>query len=486
MAAATAEARPSPPAAPSTSAAVVPAAQAAVAEAGLLFLPVELIARGTPLAPTGGPLVWYPLFLALFTGGAALATLFRERRGTTAAVAAACVAVGAVQVAVWGSGGGTGTFVAVGLSLAAGLRVVTLALRDWRDPIDASFGWGAGILLGEVAVARATGWGAVLWPIVALFFAGSLGSRAASVRLAERAVRGAAAGADSARRWRLVAAGVAAGGAGAAGLGLLLGTQRGPIGAVADLLTRAAAWLLYYAALVVATVVTWLFSVLGVDRNRLVRGLQHLRRGLHSFAGGRSQGGGSAPGWERAVGVLVLFALIAGLVYLILRQRRQAREAVRDTQWAEARGPEEGVFVRAADARRRRKLRRELPEDAVRRLYAEALVELEERGRPRPSQETPGEFLQTVRRDLPECSAGFTVLTRAYEEVRYGRIDLDRTRIDSLEAEWAVLRRAIRAAPPPSAEEERDEAEALASHLAERAEGAAGAAPSSDETFERR
>jgi hypothetical protein len=78
------------------------------------------------------------------------------------------------------------------------------------------------------------------------------------------------------------------------------------------------------------------------------------------------------------------------------------------------------------------------------------------------------------------------VLTRAYEDVRYGRIVLDRTTVDSLEAEWLSLRKAIRAAPPPEAERTPDDAEALATHLAGRAEGAAGAAPSSDETFERR
>jgi preprotein translocase subunit SecG len=472
---------------PPASAAVAPAVLAAVAEAGVVFLPVELIARSTPLDPTGGPLAWYPLFLALFAGGVAVATLFRARRGTPALVAAGCVLVGALQAVVWGSGGGTGAFVAIGLSLGAGVRVATLALRDWRDPIDASFGWGAGILLGEVAIARATGWGAVLWPVVALFFAGSLGSRAASVRLVERSVRGAAAGGDSVRRWRLVAAGVAAGGAAAAGMGVLLGTQRGPVGVVADLLVRAGAWLIYYAALVVGSVVSWVFAVLGLDRDKIQSWISHLRSASRNLGRGHGSAAGAAPLWERATGVLIFFLLVAGLVMLILRQRRRAREAVRDAAaWAEAEGPDEGLFVRAAEARRQRRRARELPEDAVRRLYAQALVELEERGRPRPVQDTPGEFLHVVRRDLPECSAGFTVLTRAYEDVRYGRIALDRTRMDSLEAEWTLLRRAIRAAPLPVAGGDADEAEAIATHLAERAEGAAGTAPSSDETFERR
>jgi hypothetical protein len=49
-----------------------------------------------------------------------------------------------------------------------------------------------------------------------------------------------------------------------------------------------------------------------------------------------------------------------------------------------------------------------------------------------------------------------------------------------------MLRREIRAAPLPEEAADDDEGEALAAHMAERAEGAAGAAPSSDETFERR
>jgi hypothetical protein len=192
------------------------------------------------------------------------------------------------------------------------------------------------------------------------------------------------------------------------------------------------------------------------------------------------------PLWERTVGVAVLFLLIGGLVYLVVRQRRRSKSLTdRSLAWVPSQD-DEGLFARASEARKRRKLRHEAPEDTVRRLYAEALDELEERGRPRPASVTPGEFLRTIRPDLPDCSAGLGVLTRAYEDVRYGRIDLQKTRVDSLEAEWQVLRKLIRAAPLPEPEGEEDHHDALARHLAERAEGAAGAAPSSDETFERR
>ena len=76
---------------------VVPAGLAAVAEAGIVFLLVEVAARSTVLHPPGGPLAWYPLFLALFVGGVTAGTYWREWRGMPACVVAGCIAVGVVQ-----------------------------------------------------------------------------------------------------------------------------------------------------------------------------------------------------------------------------------------------------------------------------------------------------------------------------------------------------------------------------------------------------
>ncbi len=516
-------------------AAMLPAGLAALGEAGVVFLLVELAARSTVLHPSGGPLAWYPMFLALFVGGVLLGTFLRHRGGMPAGVAAGCVAVGVIQSLVWNEGGGAGAFVAIGLCLATAIRIATLALRDWRDPIDASFGWGAGVLLGEIAFSGVAGWGDVVWPVAVLFFLGSLGSRAASVRLVERSIRGAAAGADSGRRWRIVGAAVLVGGAVLTGIGLALGTQKGPIDRLAQWLIEGLAWLMYAAAVAVAAVVSFLFSAIGIDRGGLNGALDNLRDALRGFTSNREAV--AAPTWQRAVGVTLVFVVVAGLayvavkrrwpraaakvavlflvvglvhllleqqgingvgifviflvlLYLVVRRRQHARrESEARAAWVPSVDSDEGMRAQFSEARRRRKLRNELPEDAVRRLYAQALNELEDRGRPRSANETPAEFLRTIRAGLPQCAAGMGVLTRAYEDVRYGRIDLDRTAVDSLEAEWLSLRKAIRAAPPPLPEDEAErtgDAEALATHLAERAEGAAGAAPSSDETFGRR
>jgi hypothetical protein len=372
-----------------------------------------------------------------------------------------------------------------------------------------------------------------VWPVAVLFFLGSLGSRAASFRMVERSIRGAAAGNDSARRWRVVAAGLVVGAAALTGLGLGLGTQKGPIDRLAQWLVDALAWLLYAAAVAVAAVISFLFSAVGIERGGLDDALDNLRKALGSL-GSSDQGATAAPVWQQAIGITLVFVVVAGLayvavkrrwpkaaakvavlflvlalvqlvlsnrgfngvgvfvlfallVYLVMRRRERARRALESrSAWVPSSDSDDGLRMQFSEARRRRKLKGELPEDAVRRLYAQALNELEERGRPRSASATPGEFLRSIRSDLPECSAGMGVLTRAYEDVRYGRIVLDRTTVDSLEAEWLSLRKAIRAAPPPEDERTSDDAEALATHLAGRAEGAAGAAPSSDETFERR
>ena len=160
--------------------AVLPATLAGAAEAGVLFLPIEAVARNTPLHPTGGPFVWYPLFLVLFAGGVAAVTPWRGHRRMPAVAAGVAGAMALIQVAAWGDGW-AGLPYALALALLACVRVVTLALRDWRDPVDASFGWGAGILLAEMAFARVAGWGfGLLAVIVVVFFAASLASRITS------------------------------------------------------------------------------------------------------------------------------------------------------------------------------------------------------------------------------------------------------------------------------------------------------------------
>jgi Domain of unknown function (DUF4129) len=60
---------------------------------------------------------------------------------------------------------------------------------------------------------------------------------------------------------------------------------------------------------------------------------------------------------------------------------------------------------------------------------------LERLGLPKPPARTPGEYLPQVTAAFPESGRGFTALTRAYEQVRYGAITLDRDAVGRLEVE---------------------------------------------------
>src|SRR5439155_26220981 len=134
----------------------------------------------------GGPLDTYPVFVVLFTAAVVAATAFRRYRAVPTVVAVGGIAVGMAQAWLWSSGdAGSGVFTVI-LSLLVALRVVTLAIRDWRDPMKESFALGSIVLLFEIAIGSSSQSGVrgVLPLVVAQFFLGALASRASSVRLA--------------------------------------------------------------------------------------------------------------------------------------------------------------------------------------------------------------------------------------------------------------------------------------------------------------
>jgi hypothetical protein len=104
--------------------------------------------------------------------------------------------------------------------------------------------------------------------------------------------------------------------------------------------------------------------------------------------------------------------------------------------------------------RKRTRPRRELPADTVRRWYAEALLALEGLGLAKGPSRTPGEFLRDVTGAFPECAAGFTALTRAYEDVRYGSMRFDANRLESLEANRQLAMTALSRARKLGVDEE--------------------------------
>jgi len=429
---------------------VAPAVLAAVGEAAVLFLPLKAFAIDGVDA-VGGPLRDYPFFLALFVGAVALSTALRRFKAVPSVVAVGAVAVGVVQSVAWGSGTAFGMVTGVILALLLGLRVVTLALRDWRDPIRYSFGVGAGALLIEVLIAAGgtVEWRRLLPALIAQFFLGILASRAASVRLSTpRPTEDA--GQREPRRWLKATMVIVA------SLGLLmaaasvLGRQGGVLQWVGQGVFRLGAEAIGLLAWALAKILlrplNWVITTLHLSLDPLSRVAQNLegfrRNGAHKP--------GHASALNRFLGLL-FFVLFGVLLFRALRRRREMIERFRpsDTQEPEANAT---PYAMLRARRQRRRVGPELPADTVRRWYAQALLALQRLGLAKRQPGTPAEYLREVIASLPDCAAEFTVLTRAYEDVRYGNRPLDLAAIERLEPHRVLLMQTLGRGPRPGAE----------------------------------
>ena len=436
-----------------------PAALAGAAEAGILFLPLRFLVQD--LVPArGGPFVTYGLFVAGFVGSVAVVTALRRFPAIFTALAAVAVAVGVLQATVWGGGPLGGAVGVVLLSVAVAFRVATLAYREWQDPVTRSFGVGAVVALLEIVVGAGPGggWKRMAPLVAAQFFLGSLASRAASVRLEEWRSSGGApaevpAGVPGPSRHVRWAGALLACLALALGASVLLGGRGGSLALLGRVVFPIIAALVTVFLFVLANAlrpVFWLLEKLHVN---LLRGLQHV---LERFRASRPKPLVARhlppPGpAQRLVGLLLLVAVVALLVWGL---RRQRRKLARTSTWLAGEMGVEDVDAATRPGRRwrGRRRRRELPADAVRRWYAEALVALEDRGFEKPSSETPDGFLAAVRRAFPAAGSPFERLTAAYDDVRYGGLHVDERTADLLEAQQPglleTLRHSVRADEP--------------------------------------
>ena len=91
-----------------------------------------------------------------------------------------------------------------------------------------------------------------------------------------------------------------------------------------------------------------------------------------------------------------------------------------------------------------------MPQDTVRRWYAETLLLLEAKGLAKSGPETPGEFLRRVAPAFPGTTSALTELTRAYEDVRYGSRVFDRASIDRLGLQRDLVAHLLEQAEPPA------------------------------------
>ena len=279
-----------------------------------------------------------------------------------------------------------------------------------------------------------------------MFFAGSLASRAVSVMVVEEAgPSGRGSGRAALPVLFLVSFAVALvlaeelggqGGilqrVGAPAHGVVVAVLTGLGFLTAKLLLGPASWLLHLFHLSLEPLRTM------ADR---LRALSRTRSPGH--------GHGLGPAWlDRMLGLLLLAAICVLLMRMIRRRLAALERAAepppaRPREESVERSPWPRVSVRLPF------LRRELPADTVRRWYAEALVALERRGLDKPPAATPAEYLGDVIRAFPVSRSSFGALTRAYEDVRYGSLDVDRTILRRLEDGRAAMletfRRAARA-----------------------------------------
>ena len=400
---------------------------AALAEAGVLVLPVWLVLTQSRGLKIGVVALAVP-FVVAYVGGALLACRFRASRNV-----AFGAAVLAVLSGIWlGHGDLNRTVFSVLVCLLVSFRLVTLALRDWRVPIHAEVGWFALALGLEVMVAAGATdeWRGPLLLFVPLFFVAALASRASTVwtsggagELDER-VRAA---------WIRRALIATAALVGAMATAVILSVEGGVFDRIGVWLTPAAnavasffAWALSQAA----RPIFFLVDLLGIDPDRVRELLESLREGAAGRAINQRRAGPPEI-WQRMLGFLV-FAAIGYAVFRAIRHFRPPTGAEPEPRVP---GTQTETALPAVEALPPRpRFRREPPADAVRRCYAEALWALRRREIVREPWETPAEFAPVVARAVPSCADAFAELTRAYEDVRYGRLRIDPTAISRLEA----------------------------------------------------
>jgi hypothetical protein len=412
---------------------------AALAESGVLVLPVWLLLTETRGLEIGVVALALP-FMTIYVGAVLLACRFRASRHLPLAAIVLAVLAGA-----WlGRGDLNRSVFAVVVCLLVALRAITLALRDWRLPIHAEFGWFAVALGLEVMVAAGANpeWRGPLVVIVPLFFAAALASRAATVwttsgssELDER-VRAA---------W-IRRAGLAT--------GLLVGTMAAAVafsvrGGVFD---RVGAWIApaanAFASLLAWTLsqvvrpIFWLVDRLGIDPDRVREFFEDLRVSAARAAdeAGTSQG---PTVWQRILG-FVAFAAIGYAVFRVIRRFRPKGGGAEPERAVAASASVSALEEEPPAAGTR--LHRELPADRVRRWYAETLAALGNREVVKEAWQTPAEFVPTVAAAFPACAAPFADLTRAYEDVRYGGLRLGGDRLERLRAGQETMAAAMSSA----------------------------------------
>lgn len=391
-------------------------ALAAVAEAGVVCLPASLVLAESGALDVGVGVAIAP-FLAAFVGGTLLACRFRATANLAAAAGVLSILLGLAL----GRGAIGASGLAIIVVLLVELRVLTLALRDWRAPIDAEIGWGAAALGVEAVLAAAVvpEWRPLLAAFVPVFFAAALASRGTTVWTSGRAGDvDAGAQASWVRRSMLAS--------GTLGLGMTLTVVLSIRGGLLDLLGRVirpfavvAMSVLVWLVAQAARPILWFIERMGIDPEAVREILDRLRASAANNARrARELPPPGTSGWGRFLGLIVLVA-VGYALYRVVRRRAHPEPDVHHSEIRPGGVASDPLPLEPAPQPRSR-FRRELPADAIRRSYAQVLIALHERRISKEPALTPGEFVLEVEAAFPESADDFRALTRAYEDVRYG------------------------------------------------------------------
>jgi hypothetical protein len=395
-----------------------------------VFLPVhEILKEGADVrvAIAAAPAV----FVAVYVAGVVLACRFRGSSNLTLAAAIVALFAGLYL----GRANPAHTALSVIVVLLVTLRIVTLGLRDWREPILAEIGLGATVLgFGVVLAAGAVPqWRGPLLVFVPVFFVAALASRVVVVW----APADDAEPAEPRGSWIRRATFTTLAFAGAMAAAAVLAVRGGVFERVGAFLSP----FVSVAISVLATILTvvlrplfWVVNRLGIDPAALRHLLDEWRRRTQTQRAIQEAARTGSPWWPRLIGLLIFGAIIYAL-YRSLRRLRPDRDAGDRRERRASAGRSVPLLEEEALPTRRGVFHHELPADTIRRWYAEALLALRDRGMSKEPALTPGEYLPAVVEALPSCATGFSRLTRAYEDVRYGNVHLSADLIHGMQDE---------------------------------------------------
>jgi hypothetical protein len=149
---------------------------------------------------------------------------------------------------------------------------------------------------------------------------------------------------------------------------------------------------------------------------------------------------------------LILLGLVALSLYRLRAQRAGRPEEERESVWegADLRRGVSDLIQRgrrrlgsAAEALGRTRIGRLFAALTIRRIYAHMAALAEERGYPRALDETPYDYLPTLREAFPEHQQEVARITDAYVAVHYGEMPERSEELEAVRAAWQQIRQLI-------------------------------------------